>query len=53
MVENDMANEIVEALAGTPAEEIETLIITGDANIKFNDCRAIRANFSNSSVKKR
>jgi len=46
-----IAAEITTALNGADATTIETLVIQGDANVTFNDCRAIRAAFTTSSLK--
>ncbi len=48
--ENAMASEITAALTGN-AEEIEKLVITGTANVTFDDCRAIRAVFTTAALK--
>lgn len=45
-----MAAEITAALSGADAATIATLVIAGDAYVTFNDCRAIRAVFTTSSL---
>lgn len=44
--------EINAALGSTAAEEIQTLIIAGEANVTFEDCLAIAAKFPTTSLKK-
>lgn len=51
-VEGQMASEITEALNGGSADEVTELVITGNANVTFNDCRYIRAAFTTSALKK-
>jgi len=46
-----MAAEITAALGAAAPTTIERLVITGDAFVTFNDCRAIRANFSTSALR--
>jgi len=46
-----MAAEITAALSGADPATIATLAIAGDAYVTFNDCRAIRAVFTTSSLK--
>lgn len=41
-----MEAEINAALGTTGAEEIQTLIINGDANVTYEDCSAIRSKVS-------
>ena len=47
-----MEAEINAALGTTGAEEIQTLIINGDANVTYEDCSAIAAKFPTISLKK-
>lgn len=47
-----METEINTALGSTPAEEIQTLIINGDAYVTYEDCSAIAAKFPTISLKK-
>lgn len=47
-----METEINSALGSTSAEEIQTLIIDGDAYVTYEDCSAIAAKFPTVSLKK-
>lgn len=47
-----METEINTALGSTSAEEIQTLIINGDAYVTYEDCSAIAAKFPTVSLKK-
>lgn len=47
-----MEAEINTALGSTPAEEIQTLIINGDAHVAYEDCSAIATKFPTVSLKK-